>query len=240
MGIIAKTFGMMAAGVEEILAPRTCYLCGTHLAANERFLCLGCYTSLPRTDYHRNPTNDFQKRFLHLRHPLRAAAWCHYRHDSELSRLIHAVKYYDSAALGRWLGSCYAEEMATDGFLKDIDMLIPVPLHWRKRLARHYNQAAEIAQGISAVSGIPVADILTVRSHTSQTRLSRHQRLANVSAATYAVRRPDRIPSGANIAVVDDVSTTGATLSAVIGAILRDCPATGSVTALALGATVNY
>ena len=240
MGIIWKTLGMMMSAAGEVAAPLTCYLCGTHLAVNEDFLCLGCLTSLPRTNYHRDPYNDLQRRFLHLRHPVRAAAWCYYSRRSELSRLIHAVKYHDSAALGRWMGRCFAEEIVPEGFLNDVDMLIPVPLNWRKRLLRHYNQAAEIACGIAEVSGTPVAEVMTARAHSSQTRLSGSMRRRNVSAELYAVRRPELIPAGANIAVVDDICTTGATLSTVIGAILRDCPDTGTVTVLTLGATLFH
>ncbi len=92
--------------------------------------------------------------------------------------------------------------------------LVPVPLHFVREWRRGFNQAAEIARHV----GVPVLDCLRRRRATiTQTDLPEAQRHANVRGA-FTVRRP--VPAGAIVVVVDDVSTTGATLDACALALL--------------------
>ena len=74
----------------------------------------------------------------------------------EISRaLVHALKYGDrldlAPMMGRWLSHAGRELLA------DADALVPVPLHWRRRWARRFNQSAMLAAAISAESGVPIA-----------------------------------------------------------------------------------
>jgi ComF family protein len=108
--------------------------------------------------------------------------------------------------------------------LGDIDFVVPVPLHWRREHQRGFNQAAELARFL----GPPVRRVLVRRRHTPpQIELAAHQRRANVRDA-FGLRRSifRKAPSvkGANVLLVDDVSTTGATLEAC-ARVLKDAGA---------------
>ncbi len=111
---------------------------------------------------------------------------------------------------------------------------IPVPMHWTKRIRRGYNQATYIASGISGVTGIPIADNLkAVRPHRSQTRNGIRQRIQNVSGI-FSVAHPSEL-NGLSLLVVDDVITTGSTMTQCCGMLhSQSHPAAVSVLSLAL------
>jgi competence protein ComFC len=96
-------------------------------------------------------------------------------------------------------------------FAQDIQLFVPVPLHWTRRILRGYNQsylfAKELSYGRIKVS----TDLVRIRRTAMQTSLSLAKRAANVADA-FAVRR-DHEFSGKTICLVDDVKTTGATLN---------------------------
>jgi ComF family protein len=92
-------------------------------------------------------------------------------------------------------------------------MLVPVPLHWWRRWARGYNQSEAIAEGLSDSLGIPVRSgvLKRIRWTKKQAELSATQRYENIHGA-FAIRDTEGI-RGKRIALVDDVLTTGGTLS---------------------------
>lgn len=118
------------------------------------------------------------------------------------------------------------------------DLVVPVPLHWWRRRVRGYNQAERIARPLAAEIGAPFRDLLRrSRSTRPQARLSRAERLRNPAGA-FALRRgwrATRWVTGRRVLLVDDVVTTGATLSAA-ATVLKDAGA-ASVTAAAAART---
>ena len=97
-----------------------------------------------------------------------------------------------------------------------LDALVPVPLHPVRHRARGYNQARALAEALGRIHGWPVLDVLErVRATRSQVGLGRPGRAANVEAAF--VCRPGVPPV---VGLVDDVTTSGATLEAAGSALL--------------------
>ena len=138
-------------------------------------------------------------------------------YDGALRQIIHAFKYDGRRSVGPHLGRLMRE--AAHGFLQDVDFAVPVPLHPRRERARGFNQAAELAQALE----LPVsAALVRVRHTTPQVDLPAARRHANVRNAFRLARRWSPLPSGfsrpnlsnATVLLVDDVSTTGATLEA--------------------------
>src|SRR5271154_6966810 len=102
----------------------------------------------------------------------------------EISRsLVHGLKYSDRLELaplmGRWIAHAGRE------LLTEADALVPVPLHWRRRWARRFNQSAILAGAISAESGVPVATMALkrIKATPQQVGLTRTERAANVQGA---------------------------------------------------------
>ena len=141
----------------------------------------------------------------------------------------HADRTHAAPAFARWLARAGGELLIT------ADVIVPVPLHWSRLLARRYNQAALLGIGLAKLTGkTSVPDLLIRRRRTpSQGHLSRSERLRNVAGA-FAVR-PSRLAQlrGRRILLVDDVLTTGATVSACAGVLRRAGAASIDVLTLA-------
>jgi predicted amidophosphoribosyltransferase len=136
--------------------------------------------------------------------------------------------------LAHHLAHHLAEHLARDRLTRPEpgvpDAVVPVPLHWRRRWARGYNQAERIARPLAGLLGAPCVEALRRRRATPpQVGLDRERRLANPRRA-FAPRRvrpwpgrPDRDPDrrGLRAVLVDDVVTPGATLPAAAEALRR-------------------
>ncbi|MCW1886172.1 ComF family protein [Luteolibacter flavescens] len=142
-------------------------------------------------------------------------------HHPRLLEMIHGLKYGRHIELGEELARLAARSFQDDPRLSPALAerwpLVPVPLHRRRLLWRHFNQAEEIARPLAALTGLPMCRaIARTRPTDSQTSLTRAQRLQNLRGAFDLSREGGRslaagVPSGAII--VDDVFTTGATTS---------------------------
>lgn len=150
-------------------------------------------------------------------HRARAAV----RYDDVARTLVHSLKYQDrtdlAPAMGRWMAR------AGRTLLTDADMLVPVPLHWRRAWRRRYNQSGALARVIERQSGVKVnGDALRrVRATEQQIGLSRAQRATNVQGAFQVSADRQSEVQGRRIVLIDDVLTSGATLDACARALLR-------------------
>jgi ComF family protein len=143
------------------------------------------------------------------------------RYDDVARTLVHSLKYQDrtdlAPAMGRWMAR------AGDALLAEADMLVPVPLHWRRAWRRRYNQSGALARVIERQSGVKVrGDVLQrVRATEQQIGLSRAQRATNVQGAFQVSADRQAEVQGRRIVLIDDVLTSGATLDACARALLR-------------------
>ncbi len=219
-------------GLFDYIFPKRCHLCGAALGDGEEFLCPSCLASLPRTGYHRDADNRMAQRFSGLVPYVRASGHFFYSRGSDMARLVHDLKYRRFRGLARWLGERAGEELLTAGFFDGIDAVVPVPMHFWKKAVRGYNQTEEIALGIHHATGLQVVTALTaVRPHRTQTALTEEQRHRNVSGI-FRLRHPEKL-AGKHLLILDDVCTTGATLTAASEAVLSVSP-TARLSLLAL------
>ncbi|WP_323761625.1 ComF family protein [Maricaulis sp.] len=151
-------------------------------------------------------------------------------YDERISPLVVGFKHGSRREMisqfGRWMARAGAD--CLDG----ADAIIPVPLHWRRLIARRYNQSTLLARALSRCSGVDVwTDVLLRRRATpSQAGRTARLRRRNVAAA-FTV--PDRSAvAGRHLVLVDDVITTGATVSACAYQLKRAGAASVRVVAL--------
>ena len=132
-------------------------------------------------------------------------------YESSLRSLILAFKFRERTELSNRLGQMLKQVFDGQRLDLDVDMIVPVPLHWRRRLHRGYNQAYLLSKAISA-KRIPVSvDLARVRNTEQQWDLTGPQRRRNVKGA-FAVRKGHSF-GGKTVALVDDITTSGATLN---------------------------
>ena len=134
-------------------------------------------------------------------------------YDGALRAIVHALKYDGRRSLARPLARLMRERGAE--MLDGADAVVPVPLHPSRRRHRGFNQAGDLARHL----GLPVSPALRrVRATATQTSLPAGQRHRNMRAAFAATRHAANL-AGAVVVLVDDVSTTGATLDACARAL---------------------
>lgn len=212
-------------GLVNLVFPNVCTVCHRTLVRGEEVMCLECELGLPRTNLHRLQPNVIHERLFSIGHPVeRATSLFYYYRENQYARLIHDTKYRGRPNVGYTLASRHADELLKCDFFDGIDSIVPVPLHYFKRLRRGYNQAEAIASGIASAAQIPVIDALSASFHSTQTRKTAHERLVN-ARNVYRVKDVAAI-ANRHILLVDDVITTGATLLSCLEAIKHSSPAT--------------
>ncbi len=153
--------------------------------------------------------------------PAYARARAAVRYDDVARTLVHALKYQDrtdlAPTMGRWMARAGRE------LLGEADLLVPVPLHWRRGWSRRFNQSGALARVIERQTGVKLASevLRRVRPTAQQVGLSRTQRASNVQGAFRVA--PDRKTDIAarRVVLIDDVLTSGATVDACARALLR-------------------
>jgi ComF family protein len=132
-------------------------------------------------------------------------------YDGALRAVVHALKYEGRRSLARPLATLMRRRCAP--ILEGVDYLVPVPLHVSRRRARGFNQALDLARHLGG-DGLEVCQALRrIRATPTQTGLPAAQRHRNMRHAFAPARRAPRL-GGVIVVLVDDVSTTGATLEA--------------------------
>lgn len=213
----------------NFLFPPQCLQCGVRVAVHGG-MCAGCWNSMTFITPPLCPVcgipfeyevggealcGDCQREL-----PSFARARAVFCYDDASRRLIFRLKYHDQTALAATLGPWLA--LAGKELAGECDLIVPVPLHYRRYLRRRYNQAALLADIIAREGKACLPDaLLRVRATPQQTGLTRREREANVQDA-FAVnpRFAGRIRRS-RVLLVDDVYTTGATLKACARVLLE-------------------
>ncbi len=131
----------------------------------------------------------------------------------EFQDIIHTIKYNENFSMGVFLGKFMAQNLYEKINKWQPDCFIPIPLHHLKKAERGYNQSYYLAKGASKVIGVPVLNNVIKRDRftPSQTNLNLKERKDNISGA-FKLKNSNKI-SGKKIILVDDVITTGATIT---------------------------
>jgi Predicted amidophosphoribosyltransferases len=218
----------------NLLFPRSCVVCGGCLVKGEEAVCTMCNSRMPRTNYHLHPNNEIEQRFWGKAEIERATSYFFYNKGSDYRHILFKLKYNGYKELGEVMGRYMANELQTTDFFKGIDVVIPVPLHSKRKRVRGYNQSEWIALGISHATGIPLDLNTLVRSvsNNTQTRKSVFDRWENVKDV-FQVASSEKI-QGKHILLVDDVLTTGATLVSCAAKLLESSDVKISIITLAV------
>ena len=217
----------------DLVAPRLCVVCGRRLSPSEKVLCGGCNLKLPRTGFQHQPYDNVMARLFWGIIPVeRAAALFYYEGGASTANILYDLKYHDRPDIGIAMGRMMALEFGEAGFFSGIDLIIPIPLAPSRQRHRGYNQSMQLARGIRQATGLPIYTQVVRRSVfvKSQTQMGRQERQENV-ADVFRAKDIDAI-RGRHVLLVDDVVTTGATMTACARELLKAADVTVSLLSL--------
>lgn len=258
--------GLKAAA--DILLPRQCITCGRKLLLNEKHLCLGCLADMPQTYFWTMSHNPMADKFNEViqkaleeggssgndcatetsdaaeepchEHYAYASALFFYHSEAEYRLIPYQIKYHGNISAGRYFGEMLGRRLAGSLLYQDVDMVIPVPLHWTRKWKRGYNQAEVIARGIAESLGVPVrTDLLKrCRRTSTQTKMGVDAKRKNVAGAFAATPELTALMEEGGIRhllLVDDVFTTGSTSGACFTALRAVIPSPVRISIATLG-----
>lgn len=209
-----KTIRQWLSAAADMALPRVCPVCRQALESDETWLCRRCLSELPRTRYEEADFNTMEQHFAGKVPIERATAYFFYEKGSPYASILHDIKYHSVPKMGQMLAGRAVSDMAASGFFAGIDVVTAVPLHRTKLAHRGYNQSEYLARGIAEALSIPYVEALkAVRPHSTQTHKGAMERWLNIQG-NYALRDSSaRQLHGKHILLVDDVITTGSTLT---------------------------
>ncbi len=205
----------------QLFYPRVCAGCGNNLLTGEEFICLNCYDVLQPTSFNLHKENRFYNNMV-ARIPIEeASAMYYFSKGGRIQRILHEIKYSGNKSLAVYMGNLIGKKNVREDAFKDIDVIVPVPLHPKKEAKRGYNQCVLICKGIGEAMDKPmvVDGLKRVIFTSTQTHKTRVDRWENVKDAFQV----DNVNSlkGKHILLFDDVMTTGATLEASARTLLQ-------------------
>lgn len=203
----------------NLFFPKVCYACHNYLNDNEDTICISCRHNLPVTHFHFNNDDTILKIFYGRVKIENATALFRFEKKSIVQQLIHGLKYKGYEQISPFLGDWLGGELITLNDYKDIDIVIPVPLHRKKLKSRGYNQVTGFGKQIAASLNAVYKDdvLLKITNTASQTNKKRFARW-NQTDELFIMQNPSSIENK-HILLVDDIITTGATLEACISVL---------------------
>lgn len=206
---------LIPVGFFRILYPALCEGCGARIHEKEMPLCRRCLRTLDRV-----PEERIEHRLARFRAdsgPVFQSAFSLWTLDpgGPLYHVQHRLKYGNRPLYAERLGRIIGQALLRESHpALCCDLIVPVPLHRARLYERGYNQSAMLARGIAGVLQLSMEEkvVTRIRATLSQTHLGRAERRLNVQGA-FRVNDPDPVV-GRNILLVDDLLTTGATVTA--------------------------
>lgn len=200
----------------DLFFPKVCVGCKNMLLHQEKILCVACLHDLPVTNLHSNDSKAISNIFYGTVILEHATALFYYPKQGVVRQLIHQLKYKDQVEISSYLGEWLGIELCESGYYKNIDVVVPVPLHKKRMRSRGYNQVEgfgkEIALSLNATYN--ATTLVRVKNTASQTVKDRLTRWKNVQTI-FEVSELKNL-QGKHILLVDDVITTGATIKACV------------------------
>jgi ComF family protein len=200
-----------ATNLLSALLPQTCFVCGG--PAGARAVCADCFAEFPALPEDRCPVCAIASPQGQIcgaclkKPPLFAATQALYPYEFPIRELIHGLKFDADFSVPRVFAAALREAAKRCV----ADCVVPVPVHAKRLAERGFNQALLLAQPVAESLGVPLFRDALVKDRLSpaQAGLAREERLRNLQGAF----RARRSFAGMRVLVVDDVMTSGATLS---------------------------
>lgn len=212
----------------EFVYPNLCFHCENKISSSQKFLCFECWNKIKKYQIETDINHVLESRLKGKLNIQTADTLFWFQSASPLQTLLHELKYNYQPNIGVYLG-----EFIGDLFLNKNDSIpeftavLPVPIHYLKRIERGYNQTEKIAEGI--IIKIPTLKLLKdsvekIIATESQTKKGRFDRWKNLTEGFSLNLKNFELKNHSHILIIDDIITTGATIEALSKVILKKYP----------------
>ncbi len=210
----------------EFVYPNLCFHCEGKINPSQKFLCFECWNKIkkynPETDI--NHTLESRLKGKIKTQHIETLFW--FQSTSPLQTLLHELKYNYQPKIGTYLGEFIGDLLIEKyGSNPEFTAIIPVPIHYLKKIERGYNQTERISEGI--ITKIPTIELLDnsvekSNSTESQTKKGRFERWKNLTEGFSLNLKDFKLKNHSHILIIDDIITTGATIEALSKIILNE------------------
>lgn len=221
MNPLTHLYHRLSDSLLDFVYPHVCVSCGASLTEQYHKVCETCWNSI-------QPVTKMHPLYLDTKEKLLSAGFISdvvspyvFEKHGSFQHIAHALKYQNYESLGVELGRRLGAVMRD--WQVGVDVVIPIPLHKAKLRERGFNQAEAIARGISSVINVPLrADVIRRLRHTkTQTRLNLEERRQNMEKAFSITPGASEVLRNKICLLVDDVITTGATITSCAHELLN-------------------
>lgn len=206
--------------INSILLPSVCFGCNVQLSRGEHLLCTVCRHDLPLTDYNFTDENPVDRMF-YGRVPIeKAVSFLLFSDIGIVKNMLHYLKYKNQEVVGEFIGDWFGHQIAKRNDL-EVDLVVPVPLHYKKQRKRGYNQVDVFGKRLAQHLNTDFRDDILIKSRNTrtQTKKNRFDRWMN-NQGIFALKEHPH-PTEKRVLLVDDVITTGATIEACAKTLLQ-------------------
>jgi ComF family protein len=201
--------------------PSICSNCSEQLLQNENVICTFCRHDLPLTNFTSYTKNKVSAIFFGRVTIEKAYSLLLFRKEGITKNLIHDLKYRGNEGVCIFFGNLLGEILMKNKEFSTVDLIVPVPIHLKRKKIRGYNQVTKFGERLSTYLNIPfIEDVLVRQSSTkTQTLKARFERFNDLETK-FLVNNTTQF-KGKHLLIIDDVITTGATLEACASALLK-------------------
>lgn len=198
-----------------------CVSCHKPLVTNESVLCTLCKHDLPVIDFLNEEKSKVKATFSGRIPVKEAVSFLLFREGGITQKLIHELKYKDKQEIGNLLGCWFGQQLKDNEMFTNVDYIVPVPLHSKRKTERGYNQITTFGQALSNELKLAYKPNILQRisSTKTQTVKQRFERFSNTN--TQFLLTDTTIFKNKHVLLIDDVITTGATLEACCNELLK-------------------
>lgn len=204
----------------DLIFPKLCFGCREILLNNEHTICYQCRNSLPLTHHCSLSKNEAIQKF-YGRVPIEyASCFLYFSKGGIVQNILHNLKYHNQPEISYFLGKMYAQHIQTSTYYKNIDAIIPVPLHKDKLRNRGYNQLDGFAKALSEELKAPISQHLLykTKNYSSQTKKNIFDRTSKTEEK-FEIKFSEE-DYNKHYLLIDDILTTGGTLESCSKKIL--------------------
>ncbi|MCK9163733.1 MAG: phosphoribosyltransferase family protein [Bacteroidales bacterium] len=187
----------------------------------EDVICIECLCELGQCYNVFEDKANLRKR-ISIYYPVKnCGAFIFYQKNTISSKLIHKFKYNDDVVIGKYLMEIFSYEVSKLDWINDIDLIIPLPLHWKKTWKRGYNQSEVMSNEIGRIFNIKVETkaIKRIKHNKSQVKKNAQDRWENVKNIFKLC--DEKKLEGKHVLIVDDIITTGASINSCVKEISK-------------------